>query len=246
MSFAEKSTPPLGWVPKTKRARKALLSVAAFSAIGLVSVSPASAAVVINFNGVSTDQNVLFSSSTSVATPVLVAATNQTKTAVTFMNDLGLLANASGQSSATTSADGLFGITSVFIAAGSVFTTASFNLEGIPGNPPPAEATSVLVQALGLGGGILGSTTLTLAGNGENRIGISGTAGELFSGFRVSLIPSTGGVASLSQVRLGGVATPMAAAVPEPTTWMLMLIGMAGVGFTMRRKRDTMLRVRYT
>ena len=35
-------------------------------------------------------------------------------------------------------------------------------------------------------------------------------------------------------------------AVPEPTTWMLMLMGMAGIGFSMRRKRDTTLRVRYS
>lgn len=40
-------------------------------------------------------------------------------------------------------------------------------------------------------------------------------------------------------------SSPIAAAVPEPTTWMLMLIGMAGIGFTMRRKKDTTLRVRY-
>lgn len=36
------------------------------------------------------------------------------------------------------------------------------------------------------------------------------------------------------------------AAVPEPSTWMLMLIGMAGVGFSMRRKEKQTLRVRYT
>ncbi len=35
-------------------------------------------------------------------------------------------------------------------------------------------------------------------------------------------------------------------AVPEPTTWMLMLLGMVGIGFSMRRKSDTELRVRYT
>lgn len=35
-------------------------------------------------------------------------------------------------------------------------------------------------------------------------------------------------------------------AVPEPTTWMLMLLGMTGIGFSMRRKRDTTLRVRFT
>ena len=37
----------------------------------------------------------------------------------------------------------------------------------------------------------------------------------------------------------------ISAAVPEPTTWMLMLMGMAGIGFSMRRKRDTTLRVRF-
>lgn len=236
---------PSKGLSKNQSAKKALLAIAALGAFGVVSVSPASAAVIINFNGVSTDQNVLFASSTETPSPTLIAATNQTRTAVTFSNPLGLLANASGQSSTTTSSDGLFGVTSVFIAAGSVFTTASFNLDGIPGNPPPTEATNVLVEALGLGGGVLGSNTLALAGNGENRIGISGTMGELFTGFRVSLIPTNGGVAAMSQVRLGGVATPMAA-VPEPTTWMLMLIGMAGVGFSMRRKKDTTLRVRFT
>ena len=37
----------------------------------------------------------------------------------------------------------------------------------------------------------------------------------------------------------------VAGAVPEPTTWMLMLMGMAGIGCSMRRKRDTTVRVRY-
>lgn len=36
------------------------------------------------------------------------------------------------------------------------------------------------------------------------------------------------------------------AAVPEPATWMMMLIGMAGIGFSMRRKDKQTLRVRYT
>lgn len=34
-------------------------------------------------------------------------------------------------------------------------------------------------------------------------------------------------------------------AVPEPGTWMLMLMGMAAVGFSMRRKERQTLRVRY-
>lgn len=34
-------------------------------------------------------------------------------------------------------------------------------------------------------------------------------------------------------------------AVPEPATWMFMLLGMAGIGFMMRRKDKQALRVRY-
>lgn len=35
-------------------------------------------------------------------------------------------------------------------------------------------------------------------------------------------------------------------AVPEPAAWMLMLLGMTGVGFAMRRKDKQTLRVRFT
>jgi phospholipase/lecithinase/hemolysin len=45
--------------------------------------------------------------------------------------------------------------------------------------------------------------------------------------------------------RVTANATTVAAAVPEPSTWMLMLLGMAGVGFSMRRKANQTLRVRY-
>lgn len=53
---------------------------------------------------------------------------------------------------------------------------------------------------------------------------------------------TSGGNAAFS----GTLSFASVAAVPEPTTWMLMLMGMAGVGFSMRRKKDTTLRVRYT
>lgn len=35
------------------------------------------------------------------------------------------------------------------------------------------------------------------------------------------------------------------AAVPEPATWMMMMLGMAGVGFSLRSKKDTTPRVRF-
>ena len=53
---------------------------------------------------------------------------------------------------------------------------------------------------------------------------------------------ATGGSGSYS----GTLSFASVAAVPEPAAWMLMLIGMAGVGFSMRRKDKPTLRVRYT
>ena len=40
--------------------------------------------------------------------------------------------------------------------------------------------------------------------------------------------------------------TALQGAVPEPATWMMMLLGMAGIGFSMRRKNKQTLRVRYS
>ena len=34
-------------------------------------------------------------------------------------------------------------------------------------------------------------------------------------------------------------------AIPEPATWLMMILGFAAVGFSMRRKKDTSLRVNY-
>lgn len=47
----------------------------------------------------------------------------------------------------------------------------------------------------------------------------------------------------ISNAALYSTAAP---AVPEPATWMFMLLGMAGIGFTMRRRDKQTLRVRYT
>jgi hypothetical protein len=58
----------------------------------------------------------------------------------------------------------------------------------------------------------------------------------------LSVTGTTGGNAAFS----GNLSFASMAAVPEPTTWMLMLMGMAGIGFSMRRKEKQTLRVRYT
>lgn len=58
----------------------------------------------------------------------------------------------------------------------------------------------------------------------------------------ISVAGTTGGNAAFS----GNLSFAQVAAVPEPAAWMLMLLGMAGVGYSMRRKDRPTLRVRYT
>lgn len=211
------------------------LILPALSASLMASI-PASAAVIIDFNNVTTDENVLFASSTAVPSPTLVAATNQSNTSVTFANALGLIADASGQSSTTNASGDLFGTTSVTIADGFTFSAASFNIPGIPGNAPPDEATNVFVEALGLGGAVLGSSILNIGGNGENRIRVFGDAGEAFTGFRFTLNPALTGVDALTQVRLGTISA-VQGPIPEPATWMMMVFGLGFVGYSLRGRR---------
>lgn len=73
---------------------------------------------------------------------------------------------------------------------------------------------------------------------------VTGTNVTALGGF--NSIDTTGGLltlASSSNVRFQG-ALPLAAAVPEPSTWAMMILGMGAIGFAMRRQRVAM-RVTY-
>lgn len=83
------------------------------------------------------------------------------------------------------------------------------------------------------------STLYDLGKNGENFF-------NAFNGtFKSVTMTFTNGatVGDVRQFRMG-VATP-AAAVPEPATWAMMLLGFGAIGFGMRRRRSDMLRVRF-
>lgn len=44
---------------------------------------------------------------------------------------------------------------------------------------------------------------------------------------------------------VGGTLTPLVAAVPEPVTWLMMILGFAAIGGVMRRKDSVTTRVRF-
>jgi hypothetical protein len=206
------------------------LALAAFSA------APASAAVVVcnGANCLQTDENVLLSAASNVTSASGV--TNNTGVAVKFTSQesLGISVDANGQASIS-AVDGRLGSLSFVLADGSSFARALFNLAPVAGNQLN-EATSVTFSYLNADGTAgtqtAGLTNLGLSTNGNNWFGISGNAGERFTGISFSTNnPAVAGVESFQQLRFGGVS-----AVPEPTTWAMMLIGFGAVGYSMRRR----------
>jgi PEP-CTERM motif len=98
-------------------------------------------------------------------------------------------------------------------------------------------------------GSLLGTIALTP----QHTTGCSGDPSGTFCNWTNAGVSFAG---TASSIDFGGTAnqtgfdditfgSAVAGAVPEPTTWMLMLIGMAGVGFSMRRKEKQTVRVRF-
>jgi hypothetical protein len=214
----------------------------------LCTSAPAHAVVVLcqSPNCATTDENVLIAA--QPANAVVLGTTNQTGTGVTFtspspINEL-LVGGANGQAKVTAADQLLNGLTFT-IQFGKVFQTAVFNLFPLSGNNP-AEAPFADISWIGPGGNS-GVTTLQIAGNGNNDTGIYGTNGELFTSITFRSNPISDGISEFKQLRLGGIGNvdnpppppppPPPPAVPEASTWAMMLIGFGTMGAAIRRKR---------
>ena len=72
--------------------------------------------------------------------------------------------------------------------------------------------------------------------NGQNKFAFQAVDGQSIAG--LSFDVTGGSVSSVSQIRIGQAA---AAAVPEPATWAMALLGFGAIGFAMRGKRRPVL-----
>lgn len=81
----------------------------------------------------------------------------------------------------------------------------------------------------------------------DTGVGYQATAFYLFNAGNIvgGLDQITLNRAGLSNARLFVTGTFQTPAVPEPATWLMLILGFAAVGGMMRRKPDTQLRVRY-
>jgi hypothetical protein len=216
-----------------------LVAAASTTFLALGALAPANAAVVLctGSNCVDTDANVLVNAGT---TP-LTGTYNNSDVDVLFESTTDtLIASGNGQASVG-SVDNLLNQLKFTIESGFGFTSAIFNLIPVPGNAT-GEAVSVFINYIDANG-LAGTIFTPVDTNGENFFGISGTNGEVFTSAGFTSSPISTGIGEFSQLRLGGVAA--IGAVPEPAAWVMMLLGMAGVGFSMRRKDKNGLRVRF-
>lgn len=204
---------------------------AAFVSIAVVSISPAQADIVV-VTGVSNQgtDNVLLNQATNVGTVTGTVGPNDL--VVNFTSTSGshlLTANPSGQATVS----GGTGNTSLTqlsfdLANNDTFTKAVFNINA-------AHDGSVLIHVEGFNitGGFF-EDDFTVSAHGQNFFTVSSINGQLMTD--ISLTAINGATfQDVRQVRIGGFET--VGAVPEPSTWAMMILGFAGVGFLAYRRR---------
>jgi hypothetical protein len=183
--------------------------------------------VVTGVNNQGTD-NVLLNPATNVTTVTGTVGQNNLLVDFTSTSGSGLLnANPSGQATVS----GGTGNTqlSFELANNATFTRSVFNINA-------ATDGSVLIRVEGLNiiGGFF-QDDFTVDANGQNFFTVTSINGQLMTD--ISLTAINGATfEDVRQVRLGGGS--VVSTVPEPSTWAMMLLGFAGIGFMAYRRNQ--------
>ncbi|MFA7441710.1 MAG: PEPxxWA-CTERM sorting domain-containing protein [Sphingomonadaceae bacterium] len=186
----------------------------------LLTAAPALADITIfdTPGAVQPDENVLFQGPPPVGN-LAFGVTNQTDTQVTFRGTEPLVTPAVGQARLE-AADGAFSSLDFFLSDPLlVFTEVEFNIN-------TGTATSVDLTFTDHLGGLFQGTFGLVAG--QNFFSAQATNGQFIK--QVSFAANAN-LDDLRQVRIGGIA-----AIPEPATWAMMIIGFGLVGFASRRR----------
>jgi hypothetical protein len=203
--------------------RRHLLAVAAI----LLSSTAAKADLVITQvapGGIgSFDANVLFKTQMTGVTSVFGFANGAGQPQIiTFSSGDTFNTSASGQAVITPTNTTFNDLTMTASGTASAFTALLLDVK-VPGTETLTFTSPTPITS--------GATQIVTA-NGENFILVSAINGETFSSLRFT---STGNLSSVEQVRVdiaGNVG-----AVPEPSTWAMMVLGFLGIGFMAYRRR---------
>jgi hypothetical protein len=114
----------------------------------------------------------------------------------------------------------------IFLDPGNVYQWIELSLYG------SGTITFTLTDALG---DEFGGFVYTL-GSGENKFAFEAIDGQSIANLHFDITGgATAGVTTVKQVRIDPGSGP--GGVPEPGTWAMMLLGFAGAGFALRRRR---------
>jgi hypothetical protein len=166
--------------------------------------------------------NVLFNTD-QTGNPV-TGSLNNNPAMVTFTSNESLTTTASNGQARIGATDGTLNFLTFGLANGATFSEVEFNLNAL-------SSGVATITFLGAGGTVLNTTVANISANGQNFFDALGAA---FTSVQIS---TTASLSDVRQVRVGGIAAAVAA-VPEPTTWALMLLGFGAVGYSMRRRRS--------
>ena len=214
---------------------RVLITVLATAAMGLIA-APANASAVLQqctsgASCVSDTTNVnLGSYNTGTATVTGTVGTQAGAPVVDFTSNGGstLLETHTGAATVFTADGSALNQLTFTLLGGASFTAAEFNLEqGSLIN----DSNPFVITLTALGGG--SSTFNVTRPTGSNVFDIIAGSGESYTS--ASFSTTNGGFADLKQLRL--VLAGSTPAVPEPSTWAMMLIGLGGAGLAMRRSR---------
>lgn len=183
---------------------------------------PAKASIVFNTGASGTGNNVLFSTITGNGTSTLTTNTNQGDN-VTFTSTTDTLTSPSNGQARLVAGDGSLDELMWFLTnTSNGFTKSVFNID-VPKN---GGATSVTIYATDQSG--TQSQSFSLSGNGQNFFTITSDGGDIIKSMKI--VMSGGNTDDVKQFRLDGIQ-PLTSAVPEPSTWAMMLVGFAGLGY---------------
>jgi hypothetical protein len=207
-----------------------ILAAAFVSAAALSFASAAQADIVVNTQVLNdgTD-NVLLNTATNVSTVTGTVGPNNL--VVEFTSTGGLLSAPSNGQARVTGGTGNNPFTQLGFefANGETFTRSVFNI-----NAGHDGQVVIHVEGIGIDGGFF-QNNYTVDANGENFFTVTSINGQLMTEISLTAINGAN-FEDLRQIRIGGFAN--VGAVPEPTTWAMMLLGFAGVGFLAYRRRS--------
>jgi PEP-CTERM motif len=210
--------------------------VTTLAALACSAALPANALIIIGTGAGSLQppENVLFNNSPANGLTV-AGVTNQTDTSVSITG--GQTLAASGGQANVSAASGL--INTAFTYNGVANQQLGFDLTN------PAQAFTSAEFRIFVGGGTATQATLTFVDTAgqtfQNTFAIPSNGffnaqaanGEQINFFSVG---TNGSFDDARQIRLGGIG-PIGLALPEPASWALMIMGVGGIGATLRRRR---------